>query len=85
MGKQQSARIGAHVLHSKYDSAALTAKARAAAARSLNDRLLADIDPHGTLPPHERERRLAHARRAHFMRLAQKSAATRRARGKCND
>ena len=82
MGKHQSARIGAHVLHFKYDSTALTEKARAAAARSLNARLLAEVDPDAVLPTHERERRLAHARRAHFMRLAQKSAATRRARGK---
>ena len=71
------ARIGAHSLHAKYDSRKITAPARAAAAASLDGRLLAEIDPHQSLSRPERESRLAHARKAHFQRLALKSARTR--------
>ena len=63
------AKIAAHVLHSKYDSRELTAPARRAATEKLNERLLAEIDPHKELPEGERARRLEHARKAHFSRL----------------
>lgn len=44
----------------------------------LDARLLAEIDPDGTLPPDEAARRLARARRAHFIDLAGRSAKARR-------
>lgn len=64
------ARIGAHTLHSKYDSRLTSAPGRKAATAKLNERLLAEIDPHNQLPEVERARRLHHARKAHFSRLA---------------
>ena len=74
-------RIGAHSLHAQYDSREITAAARRAAQKNLNARLLAEIDPAEELSPAERERRLTHARRAHFQRLALRSAMARRKRG----
>jgi len=38
-------------------------------------------DPDGILPVAERLRRAEHLKRAHFLRMALKSAATRKARG----
>jgi len=73
-------RIGAHVLHSKYDSKELTAPARAAATTALNERLLQEIDPANELPDAERLRRLEHARKAYFSRLALLSARKRQRR-----
>ena len=70
-------RVGAHVLHSKYDSREITAPARAAAQTALNDRILAEIDPDHSLTARERARRLEHGRRAHFGKLALKSARAR--------
>ena len=64
------ARIGAHSLHAQHDSRELTAPARKAAAAKLNARLLAEIDPNNELSDKERARRLDHARKAHFSRLA---------------
>ena len=64
------ARIGAHTLHSKYDSRLTSAPGRKAAADKLNAQLLAEIDPGNTLTEAERARRLHHARKAHFSRLA---------------
>ncbi len=72
------ARIGAHELHSRHDSHELTARGRAAAATALNVKLLAEIDPDNSLTVRERERRLYHARKAHFSKLALKSAKARR-------
>jgi hypothetical protein len=68
------ARMAAYVLHSRYDSRELTAPAR----RAFNDRFEKDVDPHGTLPPGERERRAKAAKKAYFTRLALKSAQARR-------
>lgn len=70
------ARMAAHVLHARYDSRALTAPARAA----FLARFEREVDPQGELTPDERERRAAHARRAHFQRLAMASANARRTR-----
>ncbi|WP_232110599.1 hypothetical protein [Nocardia wallacei] len=39
-----------------------------------------EVDPHGALSPEERARRAEHARKAHFARLALKSAQARRRR-----
>ena len=73
-------RIGAHVLHSRHDSLITTAAARRAAATTLRLKLLAEIDPDGALERVEREKRLRHARAAHFQRLALASAKARRSR-----
>lgn len=72
------ARLGAHTLHSRYDSTQITAHARAVAASKLDAQLLAEIDPLAALPEEERQRRLKHARAAHFARLALASSKARR-------
>ncbi len=69
-------RIGAHLLHARYDSRVLTAPARAAFLASFERA----VDPDGVLPADERRRRAAHLRAAHFARLARLSAQARRAR-----
>lgn len=58
------------------DPSARTAPARAA----FLDRFAREVDPDGTLPPAERERRAASARKAHFAHLALKSAQVRASR-----
>jgi hypothetical protein len=68
------ARMAAYVLHSRYDSRELTAPAR----RAFNDRFEKEVDPDGTLPPDERQRRAAAAKKAYFARLALRSAQARR-------
>jgi hypothetical protein len=44
------------------------------------DKFERQVDPSGTLTPAERAKRAAHARKAHFKRLALKSAQARRRR-----
>lgn len=56
------------------DRSARTAPARAALMASFERK----VDPDGTMPPDERARRAEHARKAHFQRLALKSARARR-------
>lgn len=56
------------------DRARRTLPARAAFLKRFEDR----VDPGGTLPPAERERRAESARKAHFLALAAKSAEARR-------
>ncbi|EYR62072.1 hypothetical protein N866_12130 [Actinotalea ferrariae CF5-4] len=56
------------------DRSARTAPARAA----LMAKFERQVDPEGTLAPDERARRAEHARKAHFARLALKSARARR-------
>ena len=65
--------IGAHVTHSRYDSVELTRPARAAFLSSFEHQ----VDPSGTLPEAERQRRAEHARKAHMARLALQSARVR--------
>ena len=72
------ARLGAHAAHSKHDSRVLTTNARAKARANLDARLLGEIDPDNLLNDAERARRLEHARKAHFARLALQSAIARR-------
>jgi len=67
-------RLAAHTLHSKYDSKELTAPAR----RAFLDGFETQVDPEGILPLAERQRRAAHARKAHFTKLALASARARR-------
>jgi hypothetical protein len=71
------ASIGAHASWARTaDPAARTANARAA----FNDSFERQADPDGTLPPAERARRAEHLRKAHYKRLALKSAQARRKR-----
>ena len=70
------ARMAAYSLHAKRDARQTTAPARAA----FLDRFDRMVDPEGTLPEAERQRRAAAARKAYFTRLALLSAQARRAR-----
>jgi len=56
------------------DPSARTQPAR----RALLDRFEREVDPDGALPPDERARRAAHARKPYFTRLALRSAQARR-------
>jgi hypothetical protein len=62
------ASIAAHMLHAKRDARETTQAGRTAFMQRFYD----EVDPGGVLPPEERERRAAHARSAHFRRLALK-------------
>ncbi len=71
------ARLAAHESWAKTaDRSARTAPARAA----LLSKFEREVDPGGVLPPAERALRAEHARKAHFSRLALRSAQARRAR-----
>ncbi len=74
------ARMAAHHLHSKIkDPKAHTAAARKA---FMVDRFERQVDPDRLLPPDERARLADHARRAHFIKMAIRSAEVRRSGGK---
>jgi hypothetical protein len=77
--RTQRARIGAFELHAQRDPRITTASARAASPGQLPywERI---VDPEGQLEPPERTRRAEFKRRAHFARLALKSAQSRRAK-----
>jgi hypothetical protein len=68
--------IGAHALHSQYDSRELAANARARFDQRFHD----EVDPDRVLPEAERAKRADHARKAYFAPLALKSAKARSAR-----
>lgn len=71
------ARIAAHTSWANTaNRTARTAPARAALLAQFEQQ----VDPHGHLEAHERARRAVHARKAHFGRLARKSAQARRDR-----
>ena len=72
----QRGRLGAHIAHSRNDLRAMTSAARGAFLSSFERQ----ADPDGILPVAERLRRAEHLKKAHFLRLAMKSAATRKAR-----
>ena len=63
------------------DRSARTANAR----KAMLDKFERQVDPEGKLSPAERAVRAAHARKAHFKRLALKSAQARRRRGGDNN
>lgn len=71
-------RIGAYSLHAQ--GGTNTGPARAA----FLSRFEAEVDPESVLPLAERQRRAAAARKAHFSRLALKSAKARREKRKSN-
>jgi hypothetical protein len=75
---QRWGRLGGLTTHSRHDSRKHTEPARAA----FRARFELEVDPNSTLPLAERLRRAELARRAYFLRLALKSAASRRARAK---
>ena len=68
------ARLAAHELHASRDSRKLTENARTA----FLARFERQVDPDGTLHPVERARRAEHAKKAHMLRLALKSAEARK-------
>jgi hypothetical protein len=71
------ASIAAHESWARTENrTARTANARQAAL----DRFERLVDPDGRLLPEERAKRAAHARKAHFKRMALRSAQVRRAR-----
>lgn len=75
--KQQLAgKIGGLMFAATNDTGAAMARARSAFMASFERA----VDPEGTLPAEERARRADAARRAHFARLALRSAAARSAR-----
>lgn len=67
-------RIGAYRLHATHDPRDTTARARA----TFLVKFEREVDPEGVLPQAERQRRAEYARKAHFTRLALKSARARR-------
>ncbi len=74
-------RIGGYARAAKYSPEELTGKARA----GFVHRFEAEVDPDGTLPPEERQRRANAALRAHMAHMAQlarKSALKRRSNGR---
>ena len=70
------ARLAAHALHAQYDSRELTRPGR----DKFEQRFIDEVDPERMLPEAERQRRVDHARKAYFTRLAMKSAQARRAK-----
>ena len=73
--RQAISRIAAHESWARTpDRTARTAPARAA----LLAKFEREVDPAGALPPGERAQRAEHLRKAHFQRLALKSAQARR-------
>lgn len=58
------------------DRAARTAPAR----RAMLARFESEVDPEGKLPPADRAKRAESARKAHYQRMALKSAQVRRAK-----
>jgi hypothetical protein len=72
--RQMRARLGAYAQHARYDGVEITSKARAAfLARFENE-----VDPDRQLEAGERRRRADAAKRAHFTRMALRSAQSRR-------
>jgi hypothetical protein len=61
-------------MHAKHDARETTANGRA----TFLARFEAEVDPNGTLPAEERQRRAEHARSAYFTRLALAAVQARR-------
>jgi hypothetical protein len=75
MAKDINKRIAAEVSWARTrDRAARTRPAREAFLKRFEN----EIDPDGSLPPEERRQRAEHAKRAHMLQLARRSAAARR-------
>ncbi len=74
-------RLGAYEQHAKHDVRETTRAARAAHDKKFIDK----VDPDRVLSAAERDRRVEAARKAHFTRLALRSAEARRARKASRD
>lgn len=74
-------RIGALILHSRHNSKDITSKAR----QAFLSKFERDVDPDGKLEPEERARRAGFARKAHFARLALRSAEVRKTKRSASD
>ena len=72
--RSQRARLGAYSLHAQRDPRETTSAARAAFAQRFVDA----VDPFQKLPVEERQRRAGALRKAYFVRLAFRSAQSRR-------
>lgn len=72
MNPSQRGRLGAHTMHAR----GLTNTAPGT--RAFNRRFELEVDPEGTLPPDELEKRVKHARSVYFARLAHKRWAEKR-------
>ena len=70
------AKIGAHALHATHDGVALTEQARTVFLASFERQ----VDPEGLLPADVRQRRAAHALRAHMTRLSLAASRARAAK-----
>ena len=68
------ASAAVHTAHAKHGSTAMLAKANQAKEALLKQQ----VDPDGTLPPDELDRRIKHARKAHMTRLSFLAAKARR-------
>ncbi|WP_285752022.1 hypothetical protein [Lentzea sp. NBRC 105346] len=66
--------------HTSWANTSNRAARTAAARKAADDRFERQVDPDGVLPPEERAQRAKAARKAHFLRMAAKSAAARRRR-----
>ena len=66
-------RLGAYTLHSQRDPKETTLAARTA----FMQKFLDEVDPQHELPECERQRRAEAARKAHFVRMALRSAKKR--------
>lgn len=69
------ARVAAH---SQWANESNRTERMAAAKQAAESRFKRQVDPHGELPEHERQRRAESARRAHMLSLAAKSAKARK-------
>ena len=67
------ARIGAHAMHSKYNAASTTARARETFLMGFEYR----VDPERLLQPEERHLRAQHALKAHMSKLSLAAARAR--------
>lgn len=85
MGRRETAEERrTHARLAAYESWARTRdrKARTANARhAAMSRFEKQVDPHGELPPDERAKRAEAAKKAHYQRMALKSAQSRRRKG----
>ncbi len=75
--RSQISRMGAHALHSRYDSRVISQPARDKFMARFED----EVDPDRVLSEAERQRRASHAKKLYFTRLALASARARRKGG----
>lgn len=79
---EERALLGRIAAHTKWATEPDRRAATAPARKASLDRFERQVDPEGVLTPEERAIRAAHARKAHFGRMALLSAQARRARAR---